>query len=110
MDCKSCKENREVIGKHTHEADLDRMDRVNKRWFAAWLITFVLLVAGIIFFFWYESQFETFKYTVTQENDNGLNNYTGEGSIYNGDRALEFIETQETEESDADGDGDRPEA
>lgn len=83
-----------------------RMERASKRWFAAWLITFVLLISGIVFFFAYEAQFETFKYTVTQENDRGLNNYIGgEGSIYNGEEAFQIYE-----EGDADGDGFGPEA
>lgn len=82
MDCKTCKESREVISRHVHESDMDRLDRVNKRWFAAWLITFVLLVAGIIFFFWYENQFEDVTETTTTEvlqrsDDNSRNMFVG---------------------------------
>lgn len=76
MDCKSCKESREIISRHAHEADLDRMDRVNKRWFAAWLITFVLLVGCVAGFVWYESQWEDVSTEVSQEVD------TSSGSAY----------------------------
>lgn len=78
MDCKTCKESREVVSRHLHESDMDRMDRVNRRWFYAWLITFVLLVAGVVFFFWRESQFEDIVETTTtevlQRADDGSNN------------------------------------
>lgn len=73
MDCKSCKEAREVISRHAHEADLDRMDRVNKRWFWAWMITFILFIMSWAGFLWYESQWEVVESTITQEAvaDNG---------------------------------------
>ena len=78
MDCNACKENCELVSRHTHESDLDRMDRINKRWFIAWLVTFVLLVACVAGFVWYESQWQVVEETTTteveQDADNGGNN------------------------------------
>lgn len=87
MDCKTCKENREYVSRHVHEADLDRLERINKRWFYAWLITFLLLVGCVAGFIYYESQWEVVNTTeVTQENTNGYNSYIGnDGDIYNGE-------------------------
>lgn len=87
MDCKTCKESREVVSRHVHESDLDRMDRVNHRWFITWIITFVLLVGGVVFYFWHENQFETVKETVSYEVEqqadrNGNNSFVG--GDYNG--------------------------
>lgn len=85
MDCKTCKENREYVSRHVHEADLDRLERINKRWFYAWLITFLLLVGCVAGFIYYESQWQVVETQVTQENDSGYNNYIGnDGDIYNG--------------------------
>ena len=87
MDCKSCKEAREVVSRHIHESDLDRLERINKRWFFAWLITFLILVGCVAGFVYYESQWEVVNTVeVTQENDNGYNSYIGnDGDIYNGE-------------------------
>lgn len=85
MDCKTCKENREYVSRHVHEADLDRLERINKRWFYAWLITFLLLVGCVAGFIYYESQWQVVETQVTQENDSGYNNYIeNDGDIYNG--------------------------
>lgn len=78
-----------------------RMERANKRWFLAWLITFALLVGAVVFFYWYESQWEVVTETITQTNDDGFNNYIGnDGDIFNG----------ETQICDPDYYTDRPEA
>lgn len=88
MDCKTCKENRATIPYLVHEGAMARLERVNRRWFIAWLITFVLFIGCIAGFIWYESQFEdavTTTTEITQENENGYNNFIGEdGDIYNG--------------------------
>lgn len=67
MDCKSCKESREIVSRHIHESDMDRLERINKRWFIAWLITFVLLVCCVAGFVYYESQWQVVESSVTQE-------------------------------------------
>lgn len=87
-DCGSCGA-KDVVSRHVHEAALDRMERVNRRWFIAWLVTFVLLVGAVCFFFWYESQFEVLETQVTQGTEQGgTNNYSyigNDGDIYNGE-------------------------
>ena len=57
-----------------HEAEMARMERVNKRWFWAWVITFILLVGCVAGFIWYEAQFV--EESVWQEVD------TGNGAAY----------------------------
>ena len=88
-DCKSCKESRqsvEPVPYIVHESAMARQERVNKRWFLAWLITFVLFIASWAGFLWYESQWEVVETEITQENDGGYNNYIGnDGDIYNGE-------------------------
>jgi hypothetical protein len=89
MSCEACKEKKtqvEPVPYIVHEAQMARMERVNKRWFWAWLITFTLLVGGIIFFFWRESQFEVIEKTVTQDIDSGDGALvlTGIGDLYYG--------------------------
>ena len=83
MDCKNCREAREVVSRHVHEADLDRLERINKRWFLAWLITFVLLVGCVAGFIWYESQFMDEEWTFEATTDGGGNAIAnGNGEVY----------------------------
>lgn len=76
-----------------HESEMTRMERVNKRWFVAWLVTFIILMGCIVWFFWRESQFvdeETTTETYTSEADSGGTAIVnrdgsviyGEGNIY----------------------------
>lgn len=76
-----------------HESEMTRMERVNKRWFVAWLVTFIILMGCIVWFFWRESQFvgeETTTETYTSETDGGGTAIVnrdgsviyGEGNIY----------------------------
>lgn len=66
-----------------HEAEMARIERANKRWFVAWLVTFVLFIASWAWFLYYESQWEVVETTeVTQDADgNGNNSYIG-GNYY----------------------------
>jgi hypothetical protein len=86
MDCKSCKESREIVSRHVHEADLDRSDRNARRWFVAWLITFLVLIACVVYLFWYKDQWETVEETITnevvQDADEGGNNKFVGGDYY----------------------------
>ena len=71
-----------MVSRHVHESDLDRMDRTVKRWFVAWLITFILLVGCVAGFVWYENQWEYVQESTTTEvtqeaGGNGTNNYIG---------------------------------
>ena len=76
MDCKTCKENRDYISRHVHESDLDRLERINKRWFIAWLITFLLFVGTNAGWIYYESQWQVEQTEVSQDVN------TGEGDAY----------------------------
>lgn len=85
MNCEDCKIHKpEAVPFQTHQADMARMEKSNRRWFAAWLITFVILMGSIVWFFWRESQFEIVEetHTVTQEaQDGGSNRFYG-GDYY----------------------------
>lgn len=63
------------IQRYYYEADMARMERANKRWFYAWLITFILLIGCVAGFIWYESQFEEIVITAEQTADGQSNNY-----------------------------------
>lgn len=69
-----------------HESDMTRMERANKRWFIAFLVTLILLVGSNIGWMAYESSFEDVETTrVEQDCDGGTNNYIGnDGDINNG--------------------------
>lgn len=58
------------ISQIAHEADMARMERINKRLWIALLVVIVLLVATNAAWIYYESQFEdVVTETVTQETD-----------------------------------------
>lgn len=71
-----------------HESAMARMERQSKR---LWLVILVLigaLIASNLAWIIYESQFEVVEEstTISQENDNGDNNYIGnDGDINNGE-------------------------
>lgn len=72
------------IPRYYHEAETARMERANKRWFVAWLVTFILLVGCVAGFLWYEAQWETVETVtqeVTQESEAGSNHFVG-GDYY----------------------------
>lgn len=67
-----------------HEAEMDRLERANKRWFITALIIFLAFIGTNVYWIWYESQFQ--DVVVTQENADGYNNYIGnDGDIFNGE-------------------------
>lgn len=68
-----------------HESEMARMERANKRWFIAWLITFLLLCACVCGFIWYENQFtdEVITQEVLQEvSGESSRNYFAGGDLY----------------------------
>lgn len=69
-----------------YEATMSRFERINKRLWIAVILLIILLVGSNIVWLVYESQFECFETTVTQENTDGYNNYIGnDGDIINGE-------------------------
>lgn len=55
---------------YVHEGEMTRMERVNRRWFIAFLVVLVMLFATNAGWIVYESQFET--YEVEQDIDTGI--------------------------------------
>lgn len=85
-DCNTCKPKNSPpnVPYVVHEGVMSRFERVIKRLWIALIMTIILLVGTNIFWISYESQFED-SVTVTQENDDGYNNYVGnDGDIING--------------------------
>lgn len=63
-----------------HEATVERLERINKRWFIMALVVFILFVLTNAGWIVYESQFTTEEYSVelTQDSaDGGTNTYVG---------------------------------
>lgn len=85
MKCSSCRKTKD-ISFLAYESMIDQMERMNRRLFILNLILVILLFAGVIFFFWYDNQFEDVVTTQTVEQDGlfGNNNLRFVGSDYNG--------------------------
>lgn len=67
-----------------YEGEMARSERKHKRDFVIILILIISLVLSNAGWIYYESQWETIS--VTQENEDGYNNYIGnDGDIYNGE-------------------------
>ena len=92
MDCETCKEKRKVISQTpkdvpyiVHEGALARLERVIKRMWVLVLSLIILLFVSNAAWILYESKFEDVETTITQENEDGYNNYIGnDGDIVNG--------------------------
>ena len=92
MDCETCKEKRKVISQTPkdvpyiiHEGALARLERVIKRMWVLVLSLIILLFVSNAAWILYESQFSDVETTITQENEDGYNNYIGnDGDIVNG--------------------------
>lgn len=92
MDCETCKEKRKVISQTpkdvpyiVHEGAVARLERVIKRMWVLVLSLIILLCASNAAWIWWESQYQTIETTITQENEDGYNNYIGnDGDIVNG--------------------------
>lgn len=77
-DCKSCKHNsKDPIPYLAYESTVVRFERTIKRLWALVVLVVVLLVGTNCAWLWYESQYETITQTVTQDADNGTNNFIG---------------------------------
>lgn len=53
------KENAAMIPYYVHEGEMVRLERMNKRWFVAFIVVLVMLFATNAGWIIYESQFET---------------------------------------------------
>ena len=62
-------ENAAMIPYYVHEGEMVRMERLNKRWFIAFLIVLIMLFVTNAAWIVYESQFETIA--VEQQVDTG---------------------------------------
>lgn len=87
MDCNNCKEKRaEPVPFVVFESTKATMERTIRRLWILVLVLVIMLVGTNAAWIYYESQWEVVETTsITQENDNGYNNYIGnDGDIYNG--------------------------
>ena len=92
MDCETCKEKRKVISQTPkdvpyiiHEGAPARLERIIKRMWVLVLSLIILLVASNGARIWWESKYQTFETTTTQENAEGYNTDIGnDGDIVNG--------------------------
>ena len=81
--CETCKGEEssvpESVPYFVHESAMARAERTAKRLWITILTLIFLLVGSNCAWLWYEAQFETVEYTqeVTQEADNGTNNFVG---------------------------------
>ena len=65
------------------ESEMARLERIIKKQFVLIIVSLCFLVGTNACWAWYESQFID-EVTVTQENDDGYNNYVdGDGTITN---------------------------
>lgn len=57
----------------------------NKRLFIIWIVTFIAFIGLLGYTIWLLNDIGTYEETITQENENGYNNYIGnDGDINNG--------------------------
>lgn len=75
--CKNVKSAQENVPYIVHESSMARMERTAKRLWITILTLIFLLVGTNCAWLWYESQWETVYQEVTQEADNGTNNFGG---------------------------------
>ena len=76
-------DNEKTIPYYAHEGVVARMERMNRRLWILCIILIVLLAVTNGAWIWYESQFVD-EITVTQDNEDGTNNYVGnDGNITN---------------------------
>lgn len=79
-NCETCKMKTtapENVPYIVHESSLARMERMVKRLWVTVLVLIFLLVGTNGAWLWWESQWETIYQEVTQEAENGTNNFIG---------------------------------
>ena len=88
MDCNNCTKNvyTTMVPMVVLENTRAQMDLHAKRLIRVIALLIVLLVGSNIAWLVYESQFSDEYYEITQENEDGYNNFIGnDGDIYNGE-------------------------
>lgn len=75
--CKKAQNSPENVPYIVHESSMARMERTVKRLWITILTLIFLLVGSNCLWLYYESQWETVYQEVTQEADNGTNNFVG---------------------------------
>lgn len=75
--CKKVQNAPENVPYIVHESSMARMERTVKRLWITILTLIFLLVGSNCLWLYYESQWETVYQEVTQEADNGTNNFVG---------------------------------
>lgn len=89
----------ETVSKYFFESAMTRAEWANRRWFIAWLVTFIVLVSVVAGVVWYESQWVVEETTVTQDVDTGDGDaiITGIGDVHYGESTTDY----DYEETDA---------
>ena len=90
MACETCKTNPttpESVPYIVHESAMARAERTSKRLWIIILTLILLLVGSNCAWLWWSNQWETVEsWEITQENEDGYNNYIGnDGDIVNGE-------------------------
>ena len=74
-----------TIPYYVHEGEMARMERVNVRWFIAFLVTLIALIATNLCWVIYENQFEdivtTESYSAEADGNSNAVLNTGEGDV-----------------------------
>lgn len=78
-----------MIPYYAHEGEMSRMERINKRWFVAFLIVLVMLFATNAGWIIYEHQFETYDIQQAVETGQGDAAVAGIGDAINGQNNAE---------------------
>lgn len=68
---------------YAHEIDMNRMERINKRWFIAFLVVLAMLFATNAGWIIYESQFQDVVIEQDASTDGGGNNYLNGTGVIN---------------------------
>lgn len=92
MDCDTCKKERaqgEAVPRWTHEADMARMERNNKRLWVLLIIVLALLFGTNAGWIYYESQFTDEVVTQDVETGEGDAIISGIGDIHYGESSTD---------------------
>lgn len=72
-----------------HEATVERLERINKRWFIMALVVFILFVLTNAGWIVYENQFATYEVEQTVDTGDGATFVAGVGDVAYGESASE---------------------